>query len=105
MLGFLNRYGPLTMNELSRVSRLERTTLVRKLKPLQSEGFTCMYTSDAKTANLIALTDKGREILEKADPFWDKAQESFRERFDDDEWDYFTRILLKLSQINDAIDE
>jgi DNA-binding MarR family transcriptional regulator len=100
LLNFLKLYGPLTMYGLSRVSRLERTTLVRNLKPLQSEGFACMYASDAKAANLIALTDKGRKILETADPLWDKAQESFRLQFDDDEWEYFMKILLKLSQIN-----
>jgi DNA-binding MarR family transcriptional regulator len=91
------------MNELSRISRLDRTTLVRKLKPLQSEGLACMYTSGAKTANLIALTDKGKKVLETTDPLWNRAQESFRERFDGDEWEYFTRILLKLGQINDPI--
>jgi DNA-binding MarR family transcriptional regulator len=101
LLGSLRRYGPLTMNELSQVSRLERTTLVRKLKPLQTEGFICMYTSDASKANLVAITDKGRKILEQVDPCWDKAQESFRAQFDDGEWGYFMKILRKLSKIND----
>lgn len=33
LLDHLNRLGPLTMNELSQAIRLERTTLVRNLKP------------------------------------------------------------------------
>jgi DNA-binding MarR family transcriptional regulator len=101
LLGYIKRCGPLTMNELSQVSHLERTTLVRKLKSLQTEGFVCMYTSDASRANLVAIADKGRKILEQADPYWSKAQESFRAQFDDVEWEYFVKILQKLSRINE----
>lgn len=101
LLGSLKRYGPLTMNELSQASRLERTTLVRKLKPLQTEEFICIYTSDASKANLVAISDKGIKILEQADPYWDKSQELFRAQFKDAEWEYFVKILWKLSKINE----
>jgi DNA-binding MarR family transcriptional regulator len=100
LMSLLKLHGPLTMNELSRLSHLERTTLVRKLKPLHREGFTCMCTGGASAANSIQITDKGREILADADPYWRRAQKLLREQFDDSEWEYFRIILQKLNKIN-----
>ncbi|MDR2771164.1 MAG: MarR family transcriptional regulator [Clostridiales Family XIII bacterium] len=100
LLSSLKFYGPLTMNALSRVSRLERTTLVRKLKPLQSEGFIRLSARDASNANLVSVTDRGLAILDRAEPLWNRAQALFRERFDAEEWAHFVRVLLKLSKIN-----
>jgi DNA-binding MarR family transcriptional regulator len=101
LLSCLKLYGPLTMRALSRASRLERTTLVRKLKPLQKEGFARVCKGDAGKANEVALTDEGRKILETAEPLWKRAQESFKARLDGDEREYLTRIVSKLSQINE----
>lgn len=53
LLSHLKRLGPLTMNELSQAIRLERTTLVRNLKPLEKMGLVSMTVEESSQARLV----------------------------------------------------
>ena len=84
LLNHLKRLGPLTMNELSQAIRLERTTLVRNLKP---------------QTNQVNITESGLQALTKALPYWTQAQAAIDSLFSDEERKIFGGALEKIESI------
>ncbi len=98
LLNNLRRNGPLTMNNLSEVTNLERTTLIRNLKPLENKKLIQIISQENSKANLICLTDNGEKILNLTLPYWEKAQKSIEEMLSNEEIEDFEKILKKLVQ-------
>jgi DNA-binding MarR family transcriptional regulator len=63
-----------TMAELSDWLGLERTTLVRNLRPLQRDGLVQIDGGGRGSRVELSLTAKGRQQIEKIDPAWRSAQ-------------------------------
>lgn len=99
LLNHLRRLGPLTMNELSQAIRLERTTLVRNLKPLENKGLVSILAEKTSQAHLVHLTEKGLKALEMAFPYWNQAQQELKELLTEEEIDVFMGALQKLESI------
>jgi DNA-binding MarR family transcriptional regulator len=68
-------YGPLTITRLANLLVIDRTTLTRIIKPLQTKGYLRSIATPDKRKNMLELTPKGHEILVEAYPLWLKAQE------------------------------
>lgn len=65
-----------TLTEMAEGLVMDRTTLTRNLKPLEKAGFiTTVKLSDRRSKG-YALTDLGRQAIEKGVPLWRKAQEA-----------------------------
>ncbi len=63
------------MNALSDDLLMDRTTLTRSLEVLLKEKLIKnIKTSDARK-RIVKLTDKGYEILERAIPLWEEAEQ------------------------------
>jgi DNA-binding MarR family transcriptional regulator len=99
LLNHLKRLGPLTMNEFSKAIRLERTTLVRNLKPLENMGLVSIFEEESSKTRQVHLTDKGLEQLNKAVSYWNQAQQDLKEQFTDEEFSIFMGALQKLESI------
>jgi len=78
-LSHLKRLGPLTMNELSEITDLEHTTLIRNLKLLEKKKSVHIHIPKSAKAHLIQLTNKGQNTLNLALPYWQQAQRSIKE--------------------------
>jgi DNA-binding MarR family transcriptional regulator len=64
---------PLT--RLAEVLAMDRTTLARNLKPLESQNLVTVEASkEDRRVRVIALTEQGRHILQDALPRWRQAQ-------------------------------
>ena len=61
--------------ELAQRVRLEKSTLVRTLQPLLRDGLIVDRSSGARRRRRLCLTPAGRDVLERAFPLWNKAQE------------------------------
>jgi len=74
LLASLNAKESWSMAELSDWLGMERTTLVRNLRPLQRDGF--VEVGGGGRGNLVELsiTAKGRKQVEKLTPAWKSAQ-------------------------------
>lgn len=72
ILVFLYETSNLTMSELAEEMAMERTTLVRALKPLQREGFVASETHRRRL--LLSLSAEGYAKLKEASPLWENAQ-------------------------------
>ena len=63
-----------TLTEMASVLVMDRTTLTRNLKPLEKMELIETVTPRDKRSKAYALTQKGREVLARSVPVWEKAQ-------------------------------
>jgi DNA-binding MarR family transcriptional regulator len=71
LLMSLNRPEPPPMGPVARLLAMDRTTLTAALKPLEREGLLKILSPPHdRRSRLLALTDRGREILAAAVPIW-----------------------------------
>lgn len=78
----LARLPDSTMMDLADAMVMERTTLVRALKPLQRDGIVIAQASeeDART-HVFRLSESGRRTFDQAVVAWHHAQDEFEQRF------------------------
>jgi len=90
ILGALGRRAGQTMIELARAMVMERTTLVRALRPLLRDGLIADAADAVDRAEAaggcarrrrFALTPAGRARLRDANVHWRAAQDEFEHRF------------------------
>lgn len=98
ILGALGEAGPMTMAELASALVMDRTTLLRAMKPLQRED---LLKSSAGTADprqlVFSLSPAGMRRLKEALPLWGKAQEAFEAEIGPREAAQLRRSLLALA--------
>ena len=80
LLRRLGREEEVNMNGFAKLAGLERTTLLRNMRPLQEAGFiqVSQDPSDARQKR-IRLTARGRKVVAKAMPMWESAQTHIEE--------------------------
>lgn len=75
IMEFLSQNSMMTMNDLANELVMERTTLVRTLRLLQSKGLVVTKPDPAEPRRLfISLTDLGEAKRLEALPHWEMAQ-------------------------------
>jgi DNA-binding MarR family transcriptional regulator len=75
VMEFLSQNSEMTMNDLAAELVMERTTLVRTLKPLQAKGLVVTKPDPTESRRLfISLTPLGEAKRQEALPHWAMAQ-------------------------------
>ncbi len=71
----------MTMNELADAMVMDRTSLVRAIKPMQRDGWLKTEAAAKETRKLVlSLTQRGLQKVEEAAPLWEKAQQEFESK-------------------------
>jgi DNA-binding MarR family transcriptional regulator len=73
--------GAMTINELSAVMVMDRTTLARNLKPLERDLLVKITEGVDRRERVVSLTTDGKAKMKIALPLWRKAQHEFESRF------------------------
>jgi len=73
-----------SMEELSDWLGMERTTLVRNLRPLERDGL--VETTGTGRGRRVSVAPNGRRDLEKAKPAWRAAQQAVVKTLGADRW-------------------
>jgi len=84
-----------SMEDLSDWLGMERTTLVRNLRPLERDGLVAMTGTGRGRRVTVMITAKGRKNLEKAMPAWRSAQQAVIKTLGAHRW---SAILSDLDQ-------
>lgn len=79
ILSLIEAHQPIRIAELARFLVMERTTLVRALKPLQLDEMVSGEIADRRGTLLLSLTAKGEAKFSEALPLWRSAQHAFEE--------------------------
>jgi DNA-binding MarR family transcriptional regulator len=74
------------MAELSDWLGMERTTLVRNLRPLQRDGFVNVVGGGRGNRVEVTITTKGRKQIEKLMPSWKSAQSAVVKTLGEQRW-------------------
>lgn len=75
-----------TMAELSDWLGMDRTTLVRNLRPLQRDGFVNVGGGGRGNLVELSITAKGQKQIEKLAPAWKSAQSAVVKTLGDQRW-------------------
>ncbi len=74
LLTVLSLGGADTISNLAHQLVMDRTTLTRNLKPLQSQGWIKRVPGEDRRTRAWTITAPGRKVLAQALPLWKKAQ-------------------------------
>ena len=93
----LNAKESWNMAELSDCLGLERTTLVRNLRPLQRDGFVEVVGGGRGNRVEVTITAKGRKQVEKFMPAWESAQSTAVQVLGEKRWSALLADLEKVA--------
>jgi len=98
LLTSLNRPEPPTMGSVASLLAMDRTTLTAALKPLERDRLLkiAVDPEDRRSRRLI-LTAKGRAVLARATPIWQRAHREVEALLPEEEPDRLRKNLRALS--------
>ena len=99
LLNALSMLGEASMQDLSIMMAMDRTTLTRNLSPLLKKGLVKVSVGSDRRSRPIKITPRGKSALEEALPYWQKAQSHIVDNFGADNWDQLMRGLHQISMI------
>jgi DNA-binding MarR family transcriptional regulator len=98
LLMSLNRPEPPPMRPVASLLAMDRTTLTAALKPLERRGLVRVEPDpDDRRSRILILTEKGRSLLARALPVWQRAHEDIEKLAPGIEWDAFRENLRAIS--------
>lgn len=99
LLKHIEYLEPVSVSDLAQSIRLDRTTLVRNLKPLEDKGYIMDLASDGTRKRQLKLTNEGIEAYKYAEELWEKAQRYLMDYLGKDDLELFTTILSKIEAL------
>ena len=87
------------MTELAKHMSLDRTTLVRNVKPLEAQGLIASARGSDLRTHELRLTERGREVLQEATVKWHEAQENLEAYLGRPQLETLLGLLGKLHQV------
>lgn len=97
LLMSLNRPAPPPMGPVAALLGLDRTTLTAALKPLERRGLVQVLPSPADArSRVLLLTAKGRGLLIRAVPVWQKTHDEIERSVPGGNADALRKTLLAL---------
>lgn len=86
LLATLARFPDIPVTRLAKALVMDRTTLTRNLKPLESRGLLAVAHEEDQRVRRIRITDQGRRLLQQALPQWQRAQSRMVEGLGRERW-------------------
>lgn len=99
LLKHVNCLGPVSVSRLALEIRLDRTTIVRNLKPMEDKGLIKDEAKKGTRNRKLMLTDKGLEIFEVVEPLWVEAQKFIEQKLGKDDINTLTTLLAKIEAL------
>lgn len=100
ILAALHSTGTSNMAELGEILGMERTTLLRNLRPLQRDGLVAVEGGGHGGRVELSLTAKGRKQIEKLVPAWESAQRAAVQVLGEERW---SSLLADLDKVSSAL--
>lgn len=100
ILKSIARMEPVNVSDLAINVRLDRTTLVRNLKPLEQKGLISDISKEGTRNRQIVLTENGKISLKEAIPLWEKAQDYIEQYLGVDDLSTLSILLLKIGKLD-----
>lgn len=95
VLAIISNMQPKSITDMSAIMAMERTSLLRTLNLLDKKGYIKIGPEGYRREREISLTKEGEQILERAIPLWNEAQNKFKARLGNSEWEENIPLLKK----------
>jgi DNA-binding MarR family transcriptional regulator len=95
------RFEPVNVSDLAVELRLDRTTLVRNLKPLEERGLISDISPKGSRNRQLILTNEGKKAFTMAFSLWQDAQNHFEEYLGKEDLDMLLALLSKIEKMAD----
>lgn len=99
LLTAVNEKDDVSLTSLADILGLERTTLLRNLKPLERDGLILLSTSDNSRTRIVKLSSRGFTKLEQVLPLWREAQATLENLLGPDVWQQMQSDLTKIGNL------
>ncbi len=76
MLTAIDLVGPVKQAQLAEFLHIEKSTLSRNLSLMKKRGWVRVLPGEDERSHTVAITARGRKLLEEALPSWRKAQQA-----------------------------
>ena len=93
MLRLICAEKELSISTLGRYMVMERTSITRALAPLERDGLIHSRPGADKRIRIVSVTNKGRKLVEDAEPKWREAQEALLKTIGVDRWRAMSTVL------------
>jgi DNA-binding MarR family transcriptional regulator len=99
ILRHLKSLGPITVSELAIKIKLDRTTLVRNLKPLEAALLVTDISPEHARNRMLQLTSEGIQKCDEAKALWDEAQEFIIQKIGKENLKELTLLLTMVENL------
>jgi len=99
MLRLICAEKELSISTLGRSMVMERTSITRALAPLEREGLIQSRPGTDKRIRVVSVSNKGRRLVEGAEPKWRQAQDALLEMIGEDRWRAMCTVLRDTTRI------
>jgi DNA-binding MarR family transcriptional regulator len=99
LLTSIFKIGPCSISALAKAMRLERTTLVRNIKPLFETGLIQDESNGNARNRQLVITDAGYARLKTARPLWKKAQQNLKKYLGETDFTVLMDAASRLEKI------
>lgn len=96
----LERMETPSTSDLAAQVNLDRSTLVRNLKPLLERGLILDLAKEGARSHKFAVSEQGSVLLEKGKPLWEQAQETVKGFLTQEDAEMLLRLLRKLQELS-----
>jgi len=95
----IRRLAPVSVSDLAAETQLDRTTMVRNLKPLENQGLISDISDPGTRNRQLILTKSGEEKLNLAKSMWLKAQDEVERELGKSQLAMLSALLLKVETL------
>src|SRR5262245_34263877 len=89
----------LSISTLGSYMVMDRTSITRALAPLERDGLIHSRSGADKRIRIVSVTNKGRKLVENAEPKWRQAQEALIDTIGEDRWRAMSTILRDTARL------
>src|SRR5712672_3962082 len=93
LLRLIRTERELSISTLGRYMVMDRTSITRALAPLERDGLIHSRPGADKRIRIVSVTNKGRKLVEDAEPKWRQAQEALMQTIGEDRWRAMRTLL------------
>lgn len=100
LLKNLGRLENASTSDLAEQVNLDRSTLVRNLKPMLEKGLIVDLAKENARNHKYAVSEAGWALLERANPIWEETQKEIKAYLGEGNMEFFMEMLYKLQELN-----
>ena len=99
LLTALATAGEVNQRRLSEGFVMDSTTLTRTLDRMRKRGWIFVKPGKDRRERLFSLTAAGKELLKKAEPYWNRAESRLKRKLGEKDWRRMKTTVSNLTKV------